>query len=223
MPIIPTASDALVVVDLQHDFLPGGALAVAGGDEIIAPIEALAHRFDNVILTQDWHTPGHISFASSHEGRSPFELIEVAYGPQVLWPDHCVQGTRGADIVSEPLLARAQLVIRKGYNQGVDSYSGFREADRATRTGLAGYLSERGFKRLFLVGLATDFCVCWTALDAVSAGFETYVLEDMTRAIDANGSLDKAHADWAAAGVRVIGGAGIDQGPVTQRKSHLAR
>lgn len=205
MTITLSATDALVVVDLQYDFLPGGALAVAGGDEIIAPIEALAQKFDNVILTQDWHTQGHISFASSHSGKSPFELIDAAYGPQVLWPDHCVMGTQGAAIASEPLLAQAQLVIRKGYNRDVDSYSGFREADRKTRTGLAGYLAERGFKRLFITGLATDFCVSWTALDAVEAGFETYVLEDLTRAINANGSLEKAHADWAAAGVTVMG------------------
>jgi len=203
------ADDALIVVDLQVDFLPGGSLAVNGGDEIIAPIEALAKRFANVLLTQDWHTPGHISFASAHKGRRAFELIELDYGPQVLWPDHCVMGTPGARIVSEPLLERAQLVLRKGYHHEVDSYSGFREADRRTQTGLAGYLRERGLKRLFIVGLATDFCVNWTALDAASNGFETLVVEDLTRAIDTDGSLTQAYAEMDSAGVRRIGASDI--------------
>lgn len=203
------ADDALIVVDLQVDFLPGGSLAVNGGDEIVAPIEALAKRFANLLLTQDWHTPGHISFASAHQGRKAFERIELDYGPQVLWPDHCVMGTPGARIVSEPLLERAQLVLRKGYHHEVDSYSGFREADRKTHTGLAGYLRERGLQRLFVVGLATDFCVNWTALDAASNGFETLVVEDLTRAIDTDGSLAQAYAEMDSAGVRRIGASDI--------------
>jgi nicotinamidase/pyrazinamidase len=205
LPLTLSKDDALIVVDLQVDFLPGGRLAVAGGDDIIAPIEALAARFDNVILTQDWHTPGHISFASSHPGKAPFETVELDYGTQVLWPDHCVMGTEGAVIVSEPLLAKAQLVIRKGYNHAIDSYSGFQEADRKTRTGLAGYLVERGLKRLFVVGLATDFCVSWTAVDAKAASFETHVIEELTRPINAAGSLEQAHADWGSSGVKIIG------------------
>jgi nicotinamidase/pyrazinamidase len=200
-----TKADALIVVDLQIDFLPGGSLAVAGGNDIIARIEALAARFDNVILTQDWHTPGHISFASSHQGKAPFETIELDYGTQVLWPDHCVMGTFGAAIVSEPLLSKAQMIIRKGYNHQIDSYSGFQEADRRTRTGLAGYLVERGFERLFVVGLATDFCVSWTALDARAAGFETYVIEALTRPIDNAGSLENAHKSWDVTGVKILG------------------
>jgi len=203
------ADDALIVVDLQVDFLPGGSLAVNGGDEIVAPIEALAKRFANLLLTQDWHTPGHISFASAHQGRKAFERIELDYGPQVLWPDHCVMGTPGARIVSEPLLERAQLVLRKGYHHEVDSYSGFREADRKTHTGLAGYLRERGLQRLFVVGLATDFCVNWTALDAASNGFETLVVEDLTRAIDTDGSLAQAYAEMDSAGVRRIAASDI--------------
>lgn len=209
MEITLRPDDVLLVVDLQYDFLPGGSLAVSQGDEIVAPIEALAQRFDNVVLTQDWHTPGHISFASSHKGKSPFETTELRYGTQVLWPDHCVMGTRGAEIASEKLLASGQLVIRKGFHPEVDSYSAFREADRTTRTGLAGYLQERRLGRIFAVGLATDFCVSWSALDAVDAGFDTYVVEDLARAIDTAGSLQKAHSDWAAKGVQRISSADI--------------
>lgn len=193
--------DVLIVVDMQYDFLPGGSLAVAGGDQIIAPIAALAQKFANVVLTQDFHPADHISFASNHAGKAPFEVISLDYGPQVLWPDHCVIGTHGADIVPELALPNAQLVIRKGFRRQIDSYSAFREADRKTPTGLSGYLHERSFSRLFCVGLATDFCVGWTAIDARSAGFDTFVVEDLTRAIDANGSLAKAWADMAAAGV----------------------
>ena len=198
------ADDALIVVDLQVDFLPGGSLAVVGGDEIVAPTEALARRFGNVLLTQDWHTPHHISFASAHAGRKPFQVIELDYGPQILWPDHCVMGTEGARIVSAPLLAQAQLVLRKGFHAGSDSYSGFQEADRRTPTGLAGYLNERGLKRLFVAGLATDFCVNWTALDAAANGFEVMVIEDLTRPIDTEGSLAQAYAEMDRAGVRRI-------------------
>ncbi|HEY4199445.1 MAG TPA: nicotinamidase [Devosiaceae bacterium] len=198
------ATDALIVVDLQADFLPGGALAVTDGDAIIEPIEALSQRFDTVLLTQDWHTPGHVSFASAHAGHRPFDVIELPYGQQVLWPDHCIMGSAGARIVSEPLLNRAQLVIRKGFHPRVDSYSGFQEADRRTLTGLSGYLKERGFRRLFLTGLATDFCVGWTALDARSNGFDTYVVEDLTRPIDTNNSLANAHAAMSRASVHRI-------------------
>lgn len=201
--------DVLIVVDMQYDFLPGGSLAVAGGDQIVAPIAALAQKFANVVLTQDFHPADHISFASNHAGKAPFEVIELDYGPQVLWPDHCVIGTPGADIVPEMALPNAQLIIRKGFRRGIDSYSGFREADRKTPTGLAAYLHERGLARLFCVGLATDFCVGWTAVDARAAGFETFVVEDLTRAIDANGSLAKAWADMAAAGVGRIQAADI--------------
>ncbi|WP_421761746.1 bifunctional nicotinamidase/pyrazinamidase [Devosia sp.] len=204
MSISLNAKDLLLVIDVQYDFLPGGSLAVAGGDEIIPLINQLGSKFANVALTQDWHPAGHISFASSHPGKVPFELIALPYGQQVLWPDHCVQGTHGAEISAAIELPHAQLIIRKGYHGDVDSYSGFQEADRATKTGLAGYLTERGITRLFVVGLATDFCVGWSALDAQSAGFETYVVEDACRAIDANGSLAAAWHAMAAAGVKRI-------------------
>lgn len=201
MPITPGPRDVLIVVDLQNDFLPGGSLAVAGGDEIIAPIEQLALHFSNVVMTQDWHPADHISFASNHPGKQPFETIELSYGTQVLWPDHCVIGTNGAAFAPSLSLPGSQMIIRKGFHRDVDSYSGFREADRRTTTGLAGYLRERDFERVFVVGLATDFCVGWTALDARSAGFEAIVIDDACRAIDANGSLAKACADMSAAGV----------------------
>ncbi len=205
----PGDNDALIVVDVQYDFLPGGALAVEDGDAVIAPINRLARVFRHVVLTQDWHPEGHASFASSHPGRQPFELVDLHYGPQVLWPDHCVQGTQGAEIARELDIPHAQLVIRKGYNAGIDSYSGFKEADRQTSTGLEGYLKERGFRRVFCAGLALDFCVAWTAMDAAAAGFETYLIEDASRAIDANGSLEKARRDLDAAGVQVVGSAQI--------------
>jgi len=202
MPIAPGPRDVLIVVDMQNDFLPGGSLAVAGGDEIVQPINRLAQKFENVVMTQDWHPAGHISFASSHPGKAPFETIELSYGTQVLWPDHCVIGSAGADFTPGLDLPRAQLIIRKGYHPDVDSYSGFREADRTTLTGLAGYLRERGLNRLFVCGVATDFCVGWTAVDARTAGFEVSVIDDATRGIDAAGSLARAYADMAAAGVK---------------------
>ena len=202
--IEPGDGDVLIVVDVQVDFLPGGALAVPDGDAVIAPINRLSRAFRHVVLTQDWHPEGHASFASSHPDRQPFETTELRYGPQVLWPDHCVQGTPGAEITRDLDIPHAQLVIRKGYNAGIDSYSGFREADRRTSTGLAGYLKERGFRRVFCAGLALDFCVAWTALDAAEAGFETCLIEDASRAIDTNGSLEKARRDLEAAGVRMI-------------------
>ncbi len=204
MAITPRSDDLLLVVDLQYDFLPGGSLAVAGGDEIILLINRLGRRFENVAMTQDWHPPGHISFASSHEGATPFEIMQLPYGPQVLWPDHCVWDTHGAAFSTDVELPHAQMVIRKGYHDVVDSYSGFQEADRKTKTGLSGYLAERGVRRLFIAGLATDYCVNWTAVDACASGFETYVIEDACRAIDNDGSLAKAWSDMNAAGVRRI-------------------
>jgi nicotinamidase/pyrazinamidase len=191
----------LLVVDVQNDFMPGGALAVPKGDEVVPLINRLGARFENVVLTQDWHPRGHASFASSHPGKKPFETIELAYGTQVLWPDHCVQGTSGAAFHPDLDTTRAQLVIRKGHHREIDSYSGFLEADRRTSTGLAGFLKEKGFRKLFVCGLATDFCVAWTALDARAAGFDVTLVEDASRAIDLDGSLVRAQADLHAAGV----------------------
>ena len=210
MSIAISPEDVLVVVDVQYDFLPGGNLAVAGGDEIVPLINTLGKHFTNVVLTQDWHPQGHASFASTHPAKQPFEMIDLHYGPQVLWPDHCVQGTPGAEISRDLDIPHAQLVIRKGYNAGIDSYSGFKEADRQTSTGLAGYLKERGFRRIFCAGLALDFCVAWTALDAAEAGFETYLIEDASRAINTNGSLARAQSDMSAAGVQIISSAHIE-------------
>ena len=193
--------DVLVVVDVQGDFLPGGSLAVADGDAVVPLINVLAKKFTNVVLTQDWHPANHISFASQHAGKQPFETIELDYGTQVLWPDHCVWGSRGADISADLDIPQAQLIIRKGYTRAIDSYSGFQEADRQTLTGLAGYLNERDVDRLYVVGLATDYCVGWTAIDAAAAGFDVTVIEDATRAIDNAGSLARAWDDMAEAGV----------------------
>jgi nicotinamidase/pyrazinamidase len=204
MRIEPESHDVLVIVDVQYDFLPGGALAVPGGDAVIEPINRLAKLFRHVVLTQDWHPAGHASFASSHAGRSPFETVELPYGTQILWPDHCIQGTRGAEIASALEVPHAQLIVRKGHNPAIDSYSGFVEADRKTPTGLAGYCREHGFERVFCAGLATDFCVAWTALDARDAGFETLLIEDASRPIDRNGSLERAMADLNSAGVKVV-------------------
>ena len=191
----------LIVVDVQNDFCPGGRLAVAGGDEVVPVVNALGRRFAHVVMTQDWHPAGHSSFASSHPGRAPFETVEMSYGPQVLWPDHCVQGSPGAAFHAGLALPHAQAVIRKGCRREIDSYSGFLEADRSTPTGLAGYLRERGFLRTVIAGLATDFCVAWTAQDSAAAGFETFVVEDACRAIDLDGSLDRAWTALARAGV----------------------
>lgn len=197
--------DAFLVIDMQYDFLPGGALAVPDGDAVIAPINALVKRFHragaHILLTQDWHPPGHSSFASSHEGAQPFTQTEMPYGPQTLWPDHCVQGTRGAEIVRNLEVECAELVIRKGFNRAIDSYSAFREADRETMTGLAGYLRERGLRRVFCAGLALDFCVFWSARDAVEAGFETVLVTDACRAIDMDGSREAALTAMREAGV----------------------
>ena len=196
-------SDAcLIVVDVQNDFIPGGALAVPRGDQVVPVINRLAARFENVVLTQDWHPRRHASFASSHPGKKPFESLELPYGTQVLWPDHCVQGTSGAAFHPELNVTKAQLVIRKGHHRDIDSYSGFLEADRKTTTGLAGYLRERKLQKLYVCGLATDFCVAWTALDARAAGFDTTVVEAATRAIDLDGSLARAWSDMTSAGVK---------------------
>jgi nicotinamidase/pyrazinamidase len=200
---------ALLVVDVQNDFCSGGNLAVPDGDAVVPVVNALGRRFRHVVLTQDWHPAGHASFASSHPGRKPFEMIELAYGPQVLWPDHCVQGTSGAAFHAELDLPHAEAIIRKGFRQGIDSYSGFVEADRRTRTGLEGYLRERGIGRVVIAGLATDFCVSWTAQDAARAGFETVVVEDACRAIDLDGSLDRAWAEMAAAGIKRVSAAAL--------------
>ncbi|KQX38757.1 hypothetical protein ASD04_08880 [Devosia sp. Root436] len=199
-----TPRDVLVVVDMQYDFLPGGSLAVAGGDEIVPLINTLAKKFANVVFTQDWHPADHISFASQHDGKSPFETVDLPYGIQVLWPDHCMWNTHGAELSADLDIPHGQLVIRKGYNRLIDSYSGFQEADRETLTGLAGYLNERDVGRLYIVGLATDYCVGWTAIDGAAAGFDVTVIEDATRAIDNAGSLARAWVDMAEAGVERV-------------------
>ncbi|MCT4370303.1 bifunctional nicotinamidase/pyrazinamidase [Yangia mangrovi] len=194
---------ALIVIDVQLDFCPGGALAVPGGDEIVAPINALMDAVDTVVLTQDWHPAGHSSFASAHAGKAPYELTEMPYGPQVLWPDHCVIGSAGAAFHPALNTDRADLILRKGYNPAIDSYSAFFENDRRTPTGLEGYLRTRGIERLTLVGLATDFCVTYSALDAAKLDFTVTVREDLCRAIDLDGSLSAARAGMQGAGVKL--------------------
>ena len=198
---VTTDREVLIVVDAQRDFCPGGRLAVPDGDKIMPVINRIARDFRHVILTQDWHPPGHASFASSHPGRRLFETIEVAYGPQTLWPDHCVQGADGAAFHPALDIPHAELVIRKGYNPAIDSYSAFRENDKQTPTGLAGYLNERRIKRVTLCGLATDYCVLYSALDAREAGFETAVVLDASRGIDLDGSLAKALDQMRNSGV----------------------
>ena len=196
--------DVLLVIDVQNDFCPGGALAVADGDAVVPVINGLAERFAHVVLTQDWHPPGHSSFASSHPGSAPFETIAMPYGQQTLWPDHCVQGTNGAAFHPQLETERAELVIRKGFRGEIDSYSAFYENDRRTPTGLAGYLRERGLRRIFLAGLATDFCVYYSAVDARRLGFDVVLVEAGCRAIDLAGSLDAAWAEMATAGVQRV-------------------
>lgn len=198
----PDATDVLIVVDVQNCFLPGGSLAVNDGDAIVPIINRLAKSFENVVLTQDWHTPGHISFASAHPGKKPFESVQLPYGNQILWPDHCVQGTDGALLAKDLSIPQAQLVIRKGYHRDVDSYSAFLEADGKTMTGLDGYLKGRGITSVYVYGLATDFCVGWTALDARKLGFRAAVIEDACRGIDTQGSLAAAWENMKRAGVR---------------------
>ncbi len=198
------AGTALLVVDMQNDFMPGGALAVPGGDQIIGTINRLAQRFATVVLTQDWHCPGHSSFASSHPGAQVFETVDAFYGPQVLWPDHCVMGTPGADFHPGLHIPHAGLILRKGYHRDVDSYSAFLEADRRTRTGLDGWLTSRGIHEVVVCGVATDFCVGWTACDARRFGFSASVVMDACRGIDLNGSLAQAQRDMDSAGVNIV-------------------
>jgi nicotinamidase/pyrazinamidase len=199
----PGAQDLLLVVDVQNDFCAGGALAVPGGDEVVVKINRLATAFAHVLLTQDWHPPGHSSFASQHPGHRPFDTIQLPYGAQTLWPDHCVQGSHGAELHPELAIAHAELILRKGYRAEVDSYSAFYENDRRTPTGLAGYLRERGLRRLFLAGLATDYCVHYSALDGRREGFEVVLLLDACRGLDTNGSLARALSAMRAAGVEI--------------------
>ncbi|WGW04333.1 bifunctional nicotinamidase/pyrazinamidase [Tropicibacter oceani] len=194
----------LVVIDVQNDFCPGGALAVSGGDEIVQPINALMTQFEAVILTQDWHPAGHSSFASQHQGAAPFSVTQMPYGAQVLWPDHCVQGSPGAGFHMELETDRADLIIRKGFRPEIDSYSAFFENDHKTPTGLEGYLRTRGITSLTLVGLATDFCVNFSAVDAANLGFDVTVRQDLCRAIDMDGSLSAAREGMAKAGVRLL-------------------
>ena len=195
--------EVLIVVDIQNDFCPGGALAVPEGDAIVPVVNWLAREFAHVILTQDWHPRGHGSFASSHPGRQPFDTIELSYGQQILWPDHCVQGTAGAAFHPGLDVPHAELVIRKGFRSAIDSYSAFRENDRGTPTGLAGYLKERGFERITLCGLATDFCVLYSAIDGREAGFDVNLATNACRSIDIDGSLARAMRQMSEAGVRV--------------------
>jgi nicotinamidase/pyrazinamidase len=202
--IKPGPSSALIVVDVQNGFLPGGSLGVKDGNQVIPVINRIAKAFQNVVMTQDWHPAHHISFASSHEGKKPFDMIKLPYGDQVLWPDHCVQGTEGAQIAKDIHIPQAQLIIRKGFHHHVDSYSAFIEADKETKTGLAGYLNERKIDTVFVAGLATDFCVAWTAMDARKAGLEAYVVDDACRGIDIDGSVAKAWDDMSKLGVRKI-------------------
>ena len=197
------SDEALVVVDLQNDFCPGGALGVDGGHEIVPIINGLIDRFDHVLLTQDWHPAGHLSFASSHPGKVPFETTEMPYGTQTLWPDHCVQGTSGAEFHPGLAAGKAELIIRKGFRPEIDSYSTFFENDRVTPTGLAGYLRERGIRRITLAGIATDFCVAYSALDARKLGFEVTVLLEACRAIDLDGSLATMIASMKDAGATI--------------------
>jgi len=207
--IKPGPQDVLLVVDVQNCFIPGGSLPVNDGDKIIPIINRLAPAFEHVVLTQDWHTPGHVSFASSHAGKKPFDTTSLPYGTQVLWPDHCVQGTQGAELHKDLRIPHAELVIRKGYRKQMYSYSAFYEADGKTPTGLVGYLKERGLTTVYLVGLATDFCVFWSAMDARKAGFNALVIEDATRGIDAGGSMGKAWQEMLGAGVKRIQSADV--------------
>ncbi|MCO8094419.1 bifunctional nicotinamidase/pyrazinamidase [Acinetobacter lwoffii] len=195
---------ALLVVDVQRGFTPGGNLAVANADQIIPNINLLGQHFKHIILTQDWHPDNHISFADNHPGKAAYNSIQLDYGSQVLWPKHCVQGTRDAELHPDLNLPQAQLIIRKGFHSQIDSYSAFMEADQKTTTGLAGYLRERGIDTVFVVGIATDFCVAWTAIDACELGFKTYVIADATKGIDLNGSLQHAWQDMLSHGVKRI-------------------
>jgi nicotinamidase/pyrazinamidase len=209
MSMMPGEKDVLVVVDVQNDFCIGGALPTARGHEIVPLINRLAERFENVVLTQDWHPRGHVSFASAHEGRKPFDVVDMPYGPQVLWPDHVVQGTPGAEFHADLDIPHAQLVIRKGYNRNVDSYSAFRMVDGVTMTGLAGYVRERNIERIFVAGIATDYCVSGLALDANSLGFETLVIVDASAAVDEEGTGAAALENMRAQGIALVTSADI--------------
>jgi nicotinamidase/pyrazinamidase len=208
-PLMPGERDVLLVIDMQNDFCPGGALAVPEGDRIVPLINRLAGRFQHVILTQDWHPADHLSFASAHSGRQPFETKFMPYGPQILWPDHCVQGTPGAAFHPDLDIPHAELVLRKGFRREIDSYSAFTENDRKTVTGLAGYLRERQFARLFLAGLAFDFCVFYSAQDGNNAGFRMMVIDDACRAIDMDGSAAAARKALGDQGVELISAQGV--------------
>ncbi|MGD0729864.1 MAG: bifunctional nicotinamidase/pyrazinamidase [Terracidiphilus sp.] len=199
-----TAQDVLIVIDVQNDFCPGGALAVANGDAVLDPIHRVAPKFAHIVLTQDWHTANHSSFASAHAGKQPFEQIELPYGAQTLWPDHCVQGAKGAEFHPALNLPQAELILRKGFRPHIDSYSAFFENDRSTPTGLAGYFDERNLTRVFLAGLAYDYCVGYSALDARRLGLEAIILRDACRAINLNGSVAKIEAQFADAGIMLI-------------------
>ena len=198
-----TQQDVLIVVDVQNDFCPGGALAVADGDAVIPVIHRIAPKFQHIVLTQDWHSPAHTSFASAHPGKHPFDEIELSYGAQTLWPNHCVQGTAGAEFHPALHLPQAELILRKGFHPQVDSYSAFFENDRTTATGLAGYLRERNLTRIFLCGLAYDYCVGYSALDARRLGLSAIIVRDACRAIDLNGSVARIESEFAAAGVEL--------------------
>ena len=202
-------NSALIVVDVQNGFCPGGNLAVANADQIIPRINALGRVFQNIVITQDWHPATHVSFAANHAGKQDYEQIQLSYGEQVLWPVHCVQGTLDAELHPDLDLPTAQLIIRKGFHEQIDSYSAFMEADRKTTTGLAAYLKAREIDTVYIVGIATDFCVAWTAIDACELGFSTYVIEDATKAIDLNGSLEQAWQQMLAHGVQRIQSADI--------------
>lgn len=199
-----TAQDVLIVIDVQNDFCPGGALAVAHGDAVVEAIHGIAPKFEHIILTQDWHTPGHSSFASSHPGKKPYDQIELSYRRQTLWPDHCIQGTPGAELHPALHLPQAELILRKGFRPHIDSYSAFFENDRVTATGLAGYLRERNLTRVFVAGLAYDFCVGYTALDARRLRLPAVVVHDACRGIDVNGSVAQIEAEFNGVGVALI-------------------
>jgi nicotinamidase/pyrazinamidase len=218
----PGARSVLIVVDVQNGFVTGGKLAVKDGEKVVPVINRLARAFQNVVVTQDWHTPGHASFASSHPGKKPFETTRLPYGTQVLWPEHCVQGSTDAQLHEDLDLPHAQLVIRKGFHKDIDSYSAFMEADRKTTTGLAAYLEARGIRECYVAGLATDFCVAWTAIDARGAGFKCAVVEDACKAIDLDGSLEKAWAAMSSAGVKRVQSSAI-LGRRRRRGLELAR
>ncbi|HZR57599.1 MAG TPA: bifunctional nicotinamidase/pyrazinamidase [Terriglobales bacterium] len=197
-------SDVLLVIDVQNDFCPGGALAISNADEVVPIINKLAEHFQHIILTQDWHPPGHKSFASAHPGKRVYDSVEAPYGQQTLWPDHCVQGTNGAEFHKDLNVSKAELILRKGFRKSIDSYSAFLENDHVTSTGLAGYLRERGFQRIFLAGLAYDYCVRFSAIDGVKAGFKSFVIEDACRSVNLADSIEATNLDFAKAGIQRI-------------------